>query len=285
MERRRIFISYRRSDSSGHAGRLEADLERRLGRRLFMDVSDIAPGDEFPQVIARELQSCGAVLAMIGPGWRDALATARSGPDYVLLELGQALAHHGVTVIPVLIRGAVLPSATDLPVSLQGLADRQAVAIRDDRWDDDVAHLARQLRALLGLRRISLRIMAIAAVAAAIVGIAIWQQLPPAPAPFDRSKAHELTIAAARKAALACGVTPGVEGECPVLLEFVPNGRVKNVYFDTGSCRYKGTGFGDCILERLGRARINPFNDAPSVQIELGIRLDPKGTVDVFVDE
>jgi hypothetical protein len=285
MERHRIFISYRRSDSSGHAGRLEADLERRLGPRLFMDVSDIAPGDEFPRVIARELQSCGAVLAIIGPGWREAFATSRSGPDYVLLELGQALAHQGITVIPVLIRGAVLPSAAELPTELQALADRQAVAIRDDRWDDDVAHLARQLRAILGLRRVSPRILAMAVVAAALIGITIRQLLPPAPAPFDRAQAHELTLAAARKAALGCGVAPGVEGECPVLLEFVPNGRVKNVYFDTGSCRYKGTGFGDCILDHLGRTRINPFNDASSVQIELGIRLDPTGAVDVFVDE
>ena len=285
MERQRIFISYRRSDSSGHAGRLEADLERWLGPRLFMDVSDIAPGDEFPGVIGRELQSCGAVLAIIGPGWREAFAISRSGPDYVLLELGQALAHKGVTVIPVLIRGAVLPSAAELPPEVRAIADRQAVTIRDDRWDDDVAHLARQLRAILGLRRISLRMIAIAAVAVAIIGITIRQQLPPAPAPFDRAQAHELTIDAARKAVVGCGVTPGVEGECPVLLEFVPNGRVKNVYFDTGSCRYKGTGFGDCILDHLGRARIHPFNDVSSVQIEMGIRLDPKGAVDVFVDE
>ena len=179
----------------------------------------------------------------------------------------------------------MLPSATELPTELQALAGRQAVTLRDDRWDDDVAYLARQLRVILGLRRVSRRMIAIAVVAVAIIGITIRQLLPPAPAPFDRAKAHERTIDAARKAVASCGVTPGVEGDCPVLLEFVPNGRVKNVYFDTGSCRYKGTGFGDCIIDRLGRARINPFNDVPSVQIELGIRLDPKGAVDVFVDE
>ena len=60
MERRRIFISYRRSDSAGHAGRLEADLTRLLRTPVFMDVSDIAPGEDFAQILDRQLRSCGA---------------------------------------------------------------------------------------------------------------------------------------------------------------------------------------------------------------------------------
>ncbi|HEY4720350.1 MAG TPA: TIR domain-containing protein [Anaerolineae bacterium] len=43
-----IFISYRREDSSGYAGRLYERLSRRFGRdRIFMDIATIEPGVDF----------------------------------------------------------------------------------------------------------------------------------------------------------------------------------------------------------------------------------------------
>ena len=89
-----------------------------------MDVSDIAPGDEFPRVIDEQLDSCGAVLAIIGSEWLETFAIWRSSEDYVLLELRQALRHDGVTVIPVLVRGAPLPSAAELPPDVNGSSRR-----------------------------------------------------------------------------------------------------------------------------------------------------------------
>ena len=285
MKRHRVFVSYRRADTAGHAGRLAADLARRLGPRVFMDVSSIAPGDEFERVIDEQLGSCGAVLAVIGPEWRAGFAAHGDGKDYVRLELRQALQHDGVVVIPVLVRGASLPAEADLPPDVQGVVRRQAVAIRDDRWDDDVAHLARLLRAQLQLSRVP-RWLVPAAIALVAIGAVVAVKLrPPAPAPFDRGKAYELTIAAARKAMSSCGVAAGVEGECPVLLEFVPSGRMRKVYFDTGSCPYKGSPFGDCVLGRLERATIPPFDDVESAQLEIGIRIDASGVADAFVDE
>jgi TIR domain len=71
--RDRVFISYRRADSAGHAGRLEDELTRILGDRIFMDVSDIAPGADFERVLNDELASCGVVLAVLAerrPGHR-----------------------------------------------------------------------------------------------------------------------------------------------------------------------------------------------------------------------
>ena len=80
-----------------------------------MDVADIAPGAEFARVIDTELGSCGAVLAVIGLRWKEAFDAHRDGTDYVRLELRQALGHAGVTVVPVLVQGATLPAATELP--------------------------------------------------------------------------------------------------------------------------------------------------------------------------
>ena len=47
-----LFISYRRDDSGGHAGRLSDRLIARFGAdRIFMDVQDIQPGQNFQQAI------------------------------------------------------------------------------------------------------------------------------------------------------------------------------------------------------------------------------------------
>ena len=40
----RIFICYRREDSSGHAGRLYDRLGARFGDEVFMDIDAIGPG-------------------------------------------------------------------------------------------------------------------------------------------------------------------------------------------------------------------------------------------------
>ena len=285
VRRHRVFISYRRADSAGHAGRLNDDLTRLLGRRVFMDVADIAPGAEFEDVIRSELLSCGAVLAVIGPQWRNAFAAPRDGKDYVRIELREALGHDGVTVVPVLVQGASLPSAAELPEDLASLASRQAVAIRDDRWKDDVDYLARELRRVLKLSRITVWPVAIGCAALAAIGLWIGFGRAPQPSAFDRGKADAITIAAAQKAAAACSAPKGSEGECPVLFRFVPDGKTDNVYYDTGFCAFKGTEFGDCVLRKLARVRIPPFDNVTVAEVELAIRVEASGTVNVAVSE
>jgi hypothetical protein len=55
MAQRRIFISYRRSDSAGHAGRLYDYLKIYFGSgRLFFDVDTIQAGTNFEQKINTE---------------------------------------------------------------------------------------------------------------------------------------------------------------------------------------------------------------------------------------
>jgi len=255
-----------------------------LGVDVFMDVADIAPGDEFAHVIDAELSSCGAVLAVMGPRWREAFGDARDGPDYVLLELRQALDHTGVAVVPVLVHGATLPSAAELPHEIASLAGRQAFAIRDDRWDDDLRYLAHQLRTTLKLSVLP-RWLAPAAVAVvALVALAVWMLVPVKPSAFDRGNAYALAVEAARKAGVACGPPKGA-GECPVLMEFQPSGRMQNVYYDAGYCDFKGTPFGNCLLERLKRVRVPPFDNVPVAQLEVSVRIDATGTVAAAIDE
>ena len=64
---RAIFISYRRDDAEGEAGRLFSDLSKHFGEdRVFMDVVAIEPGRDFRKVIDQNVASCGVLLAMIG---------------------------------------------------------------------------------------------------------------------------------------------------------------------------------------------------------------------------
>ena len=69
----RLFISYRRDDSAGYAGRVHDRLQQEFGPNLlFMDVDSIPLGTNFAKVLGDEIAKCDVLLAIIGPGWLDA---------------------------------------------------------------------------------------------------------------------------------------------------------------------------------------------------------------------
>jgi len=151
-----IFISYRRADSDGWAGRLRDALRVRFGDRVFQDVESIADGEIFSEVIDRALNECDVALVIIGPNW--ASARDESGrrldqaDDWVRTETSLVL-NRQIRVIPVLVGGATMPRPEDLPEDLRSLTKRQAREIRSNSWDSDVALLTNHLRQIVGARR------------------------------------------------------------------------------------------------------------------------------------
>jgi hypothetical protein len=147
-----LFISYRRDDGAGHAGRLYDRLSARFGAaQVFIDHYDLAPGQDFPSAIESNVARADVVLALIGPRWidaRDARGQLRlaQADDFVRGELLAALAS-GKRVIPVLIGGARMPGAAQLPAELAALGRLQAWELRDARFDDDLNALLAQLPA------------------------------------------------------------------------------------------------------------------------------------------
>ena len=147
---RAIFISYRRDDTEGEAGRLSDDLVRTFGEdSVFMDVSAIDPGTDFRKAIDQNVASCGVLLAMIGPGWcamkSDAGGRRLDDPnDFVRLEIASALARN-IAVIPVLVHDAKMPRPEELPDNLKDLAFRNSVEITHARWNSDVQLLTKAL--------------------------------------------------------------------------------------------------------------------------------------------
>lgn len=185
----RVFLSYRRGDVGGYAGRLTDALLPHLGaRNVFHDVSTIAPGQDFTEAIDRSLDDSDAVLAVIGPGWLTASTPDGSrrlsqAGDYVRLEVGRAL-RRGMRVIPVLVGGAALPAAADLPNELQGLAQRQAVVLHDETWHQDVDGLVRSLRgepAVQTKRNRRWLLFGMVAVVLLAIGAAAWWRWGPGP--------------------------------------------------------------------------------------------------------
>lgn len=142
----KVFISYRRDDAAGYAGRLEEALERRLGRdSVFRDVTDIPPGGDFMAAIRARLAQADAVLVLIGPRWAGGEADGRrridDPQDFVRLEVALAL-ESGVRVVPVLLPGIGMPTEAALPDGLKPLARRNAVTLSDTNWGTDVDRLA-----------------------------------------------------------------------------------------------------------------------------------------------
>jgi concanavalin A-like lectin/glucanase superfamily protein/TIR domain-containing protein len=151
---RPLFISYRREDSEGHAGRLYGDLVRRFGDgSVFMDVG-IEPGLDFRKVIDDNVSSCGVLLALIGPTWlaaKDEHGQRRldDPKDFVRLETAAAL-RRGIPVVPLLVHGARMPKPGQLPDDLTELAYRNGLELSHARWDLDVEVLIKTLQGHLG---------------------------------------------------------------------------------------------------------------------------------------
>lgn len=145
-----IFISYRRDDTEGEAGRLFDDLTRAFGSdAVFMDVSGIEPGSDFRKAIDDNVACCGVLLAMIGPTWgtisgSDGKRRLDNENDYVRLEIASAL-KGSIAVIPVLVHDAHMPHADQLPDNLKDLAYRNSVEITHARWNSDVQLLIQAL--------------------------------------------------------------------------------------------------------------------------------------------
>jgi TIR domain/Thioredoxin len=142
----KVFISYRRDDSAGHAGRVHDRLEKEFGRDLlFMDVDAIPLGADFVEVLTAEVSKCDVLLAIIGSGWLDARDAAGNrrldcDQDVVWVEVATAL-KRGIPVVPILLDGTRVPSAGQLPDDLKGLVRRNGLDVRHASFHADMDKL------------------------------------------------------------------------------------------------------------------------------------------------
>lgn len=149
-----IFISYRRDDSAGYAGRLYDRLVAHFGvDRVFMDVEGIEPGTDFVVAIEKAVASCRVLIVLIGDEWlnvTDAAGRRRLDDphDFIRLETSTALARD-IRVVPVLLDGTPMPAMEALPRELQPLVRRQAVELTHKQWEATSGELIRTLEKIL----------------------------------------------------------------------------------------------------------------------------------------
>ena len=242
--RLRVFVSYRRSDSSGQAGRLHDRLAQRYGTAsIFIDVDSVQYGADFRLQIENTLADADVVLIVIGPAW---LAPTHIGApprlfddgDLVRIEVVAAL-ESGAVVIPVLVGGASMPATTQVPPEISRLTHLHGFRLSDQRFHRDATDLLDLIDRFPGRRPIaselpkksvgesasglSTRGMAgiygprrKLALAAAIVGgliaittLAVYLALPPKPSPVLDPSPKAKTIPAVTPAASA---TPSAGG-------------------------------------------------------------------------
>jgi outer membrane protein assembly factor BamB len=139
----KIFISYRRTDSETITGRIYEWLTHRVPQEdVFIDIQNIDYGVKFMQRIQETIPQCKAMLVVIGPDWLD----SRGSPSTsVHSEIELALSKD-LQIIPVLVEGASIPSAEQLPETLRPLVDFNAAPVRSGRdFQRDMEELAEAL--------------------------------------------------------------------------------------------------------------------------------------------
>lgn len=154
MENGKIFISYRREDTSGESGRLKDTLEQIFGKEnIFYDVETLEAGLNFDQSIAKALNESKVLLAMIGPHWlkvTDSKGEKRINKpdDWVRKEIAEALKRN-LRVIPILVNGADMPDSEELPEDIKELSLKHAQELTSSRWSYDVGVLSKVLEKLI----------------------------------------------------------------------------------------------------------------------------------------
>ena len=145
----RIFISYRREDSAANARLLYERLSAKFGAsRVFMDVQDIDPGEQWKRRLDAEIERATHVIVLIGPRWlttADAMGRRLDNPrDSVRREVSESL-RLGKRVIPVLVDQVGLPAAGDLPEPLRALAEKNFFTLGHLKFDKDAEALIETL--------------------------------------------------------------------------------------------------------------------------------------------
>jgi hypothetical protein len=260
-----IFISYRRDDAAGHAGRLSDALEARFGRdHVFRDVDDIRPGQDFVQTLEKALARCEALIVVIGREWlsiadTDGRRRLDDPQDYVRLEIATAL-KRGIAVLPVLLEDADMPSAADLPADIAPLARRQAARLTETAWSADVRRLLEAVESACVTRD------------------------PPARRSRRRSL---LMLGVAAGVAVAAGVGIRIRGSHPDIAGQwqLPDGSVWHVRQDGDTARIEDVHYQTREIWRRGDARVAgdrvdvtlTYVFSPDVTLSGQLHLDPGG--------
>lgn len=145
-----IFINYRRADTADAATKTYKHLLKKYGdNAIFFDVETIEIGQKFTDEIATKLQMSDFFLLFIGSQW--ITITDPSGKrrlynehDLLRIEIETAL-NLGLDIIPILVDGAKMPNADDLPLSIRALTKCHALSFESKTLKTEFDRLIRRI--------------------------------------------------------------------------------------------------------------------------------------------
>ncbi len=150
---KKVFISYRRSDTAPAAGRLYDRFCRLLGaQNVFLDVGAIDAGENFEAKIRDEIGKATAILVLIGKNWM-ACEPGADKPrlfdriDHVRAVVKTALQRNTLTM-PLLVDGAPMADPELLPEDIRGITVLNAPPLRYESFDADADRIVRKVLGL-----------------------------------------------------------------------------------------------------------------------------------------
>ena len=136
-KKNQLFLSYRRKDAADATSRIRERLVAQFGRdAVFFDVDSIPLGVNFRAHIVSTLAQCRACLAIVGPGWVNAVDDKGNRrladfDDPIRIEIETAM-RIDRPVIPILVGKAQMPERDELPESLRTFCSQNGFPVRPD---------------------------------------------------------------------------------------------------------------------------------------------------------
>ncbi|MCB1751638.1 MAG: CHASE2 domain-containing protein [Gammaproteobacteria bacterium] len=147
---KKIFISYRRRESSGYSRLVYERLRAALPAwEIFMDVEEIPVGENWRGVLETRIDSADVMIVLIGREWLtmtgpDGMRRLDHPDDVTRWEIASAL-EKKKRLLPVLLEDLPPLAADALPEALSPLAEMQSVRIRHETFNADLENLIARL--------------------------------------------------------------------------------------------------------------------------------------------
>ncbi len=155
----KVVISYRRQDSEQITGRIHDHLVHRFGEKsVYIDIASAPAAMDYRDHIKDAIKHTDLLVAVIGKEWTGPRATGSARifdpDDLVRIEIETALSAR-VPVMPVLVNGARMPTASELPASIANLPFINAVEVKSGAdFHAQIRQLIRSIDRLVAFNRL-----------------------------------------------------------------------------------------------------------------------------------
>lgn len=148
-------MSYQRADTL-FAAHAVGYAMRSSSHEAFVDTGSIDSGDLYHQAINSAISRSNVMLALIGPSFN---FSRLSDENNVVAYEWRRARFYGVTVVPVLVDGGIIPPDDNLPVTLRWFTKRNAYSLRRESLSDDISKLVKDIPLLGNIPQRAARVL------------------------------------------------------------------------------------------------------------------------------